>query len=62
MAYDLELADRIRKVVRGERGLSEKRMFGGLAFLIDEKMAVSASSKGGVLLRIDPDPDRGSGQ
>jgi TfoX/Sxy family transcriptional regulator of competence genes len=54
MAYDLELADRIRKVVRGERGLSEKRMFGGLAFLIDEKMAVSASSKGGLLLRIDP--------
>lgn len=54
MAYDLELADRIRKVVRGERGLSEKRMFGGLAFLIDEKMAVSASSEGGLLLRIDP--------
>jgi TfoX/Sxy family transcriptional regulator of competence genes len=54
MAYDLELADRIRRVVRGERGLSEKRMFGGLAFLIDKKMAVSASSKGGLLLRIDP--------
>ena len=54
MAYDLELADRIRKVVTGERGLSEKRMFGGLAFLIDEKMAVGASSKGGLLLRIDP--------
>jgi TfoX/Sxy family transcriptional regulator of competence genes len=53
MAYDLELADRIRKVVRGERGLSEKRMFGGLAFLIDEIMAVSASNKGGLLLRID---------
>ena len=54
MAYDVELADRIRKVVSGERGLSEERMFGGLAFLIDEKMAVSASSKGGLLLRIDP--------
>jgi TfoX/Sxy family transcriptional regulator of competence genes len=54
VAYDAELADRIRKVVGGERGLSEKRMFGGLAFLIDEKMAVSASSKGGLLLRIDP--------
>jgi hypothetical protein len=34
----------------------------GLAFLIDERMAVSASSKGGLLLRIDPDPDRVSGQ
>ena len=54
MAYDVELADRIRQVVGGERGLSEKRMFGGLAFLIDEKMAVSASSKGGLLLRSDP--------
>jgi hypothetical protein len=54
VAYDGELAGRIRKVVRGERGLSEKGMFGGLAFLIDEKMAVSASSKGGLLLRIDP--------
>jgi TfoX/Sxy family transcriptional regulator of competence genes len=54
MAYDLELADRIRQVVSGERGLSEKRMFGGLAFLIDEKMAISASSQGGLLLRIDP--------
>jgi len=54
MAYDEELADRIRTVVRGERGLSEKRMFGGLAFLIDEKMAVSASSQGGLLLRSDP--------
>ena len=54
MAYDDELANRIREVVRGEPGLTEKRMFGGLAFLIDGKMAVSASSKGGLLLRIDP--------
>jgi TfoX/Sxy family transcriptional regulator of competence genes len=54
MAYDDELASRIRKVVQGEPGLSEKRMFGGLAFLIDGKMAVSASSKGGLLVRIDP--------
>jgi hypothetical protein len=54
MTYDLELANRIREVMEGERGLSEKRMFGGLAFLIDDKMAVSASSKGGLLLRIDP--------
>jgi TfoX/Sxy family transcriptional regulator of competence genes len=54
MAYDDELASRIREVVRDERGLSEKRMFGGLAFLIDGNMAVGASSKGGLLLRIDP--------
>ncbi len=54
MAYDVELANRIRQVVGAERGLAERRMFGGLAFLIDGNLAVSASSKGGLLLRIDP--------
>jgi len=54
MAYDVELADRIRTVVRAEPGLTEKRMFGGLAFLIQGNMAVSASSQGGLLLRVDP--------
>lgn len=54
MAYDVDLADRIRAVVRAEPGLTEKRMFGGLAFLIRGNMAVSASSQGGLLLRVDP--------
>jgi hypothetical protein len=54
MAYDLELADRIRAIVQAEPGLTEKRMFGGLAFLIEGHMAVSASSQGGLLLRVDP--------
>jgi hypothetical protein len=54
MAYDEELANRIREVVQGEPGLSEKRMFGGLAFLVHGNMAVSASGKGGLLLRVDP--------
>ena len=54
MAYDEELANRIREVVGGEQGLTEKRMFGGLAFLINGNMAVSASSQGGLLLRVDP--------
>jgi len=54
MVYDDELAHRIRDVVRGEPGLTEKRMFGGLAFLVNGNMAVSASSQGGLLLRIDP--------
>ena len=53
MHYDDELANRIRQVVQGERGLTEKRMFGGLAFLINGNMAASASNKGGLLLRID---------
>ena len=54
MAYDEQLADRVREVVQDESGLTEKRMFGGLAFLINGNMAVSASSQGGLLLRVDP--------
>jgi len=55
MAYDEELADRIRALVAKERGLSEKKMFGGLAFLVGGHMAVAASGQGGVLVRVDPD-------
>jgi TfoX/Sxy family transcriptional regulator of competence genes len=54
MAYDEDLAGRIRDILAPERGLTEKRMFGGLAFLIDGHMAVAASSQGGLLLRVDP--------
>ncbi|MDQ1584848.1 MAG: hypothetical protein QOJ60_1527 [Actinomycetota bacterium] len=54
MAYDEELAARIRDAVVGEPGLTEKAMFGGLAFLIHGHMAVSASAQGGMLLRVDP--------
>lgn len=54
MAYDEKLADRIRELVAGESGLTEKKMFGGLAFLIAGNMAVAASGQGGVLVRVDP--------
>lgn len=54
MAYDEGLADRIREAVEGEAGISERRMFGGLAFLVNGNMAVAASGEGGLLLRIDP--------
>jgi TfoX/Sxy family transcriptional regulator of competence genes len=54
VTYDEALADRVRELVLGEDGLSEKRMFGGLAFMINGNMAVSASSQGGLLLRVDP--------
>jgi hypothetical protein len=54
VTYDDDLADRIRAVVGGEAGLDEKRMFGGLAFLVRGNMAVSASGQGGILLRVDP--------
>ena len=54
MAYDEQLADRIRALVEGEAGLTEKKMFGGLAFLIGGNMAVAASGQGGLLVRADP--------
>jgi TfoX/Sxy family transcriptional regulator of competence genes len=54
MAYDEELANRIRELVAGESGVSERRMFGGLAFLIGGNMAVAASGQGGILVRADP--------
>ena len=54
MAYDEELADRIRELVAGESALSEKKMFGGLAFLVGGNMAVAASGQGGLLVRVDP--------
>jgi TfoX/Sxy family transcriptional regulator of competence genes len=54
VAYDEELADRIRELLGAESGLTEKKMFGGLAFLIGGNMAVAASGQGGVLVRVDP--------
>jgi TfoX/Sxy family transcriptional regulator of competence genes len=55
VAYDEDLADRIRELLSGERGVTEKKMFGGLAFLIKGNMAIAASGQGGVLVRCDPD-------
>jgi len=54
VAYDEELAGRIRDLVAGQPGLTEQKMFGGLAFLIGGNMAVAASGQGGVLVRVDP--------
>jgi TfoX N-terminal domain len=54
MAYDHELANRIRTALQDESDLTEKQMFGGLAFLVNGHMAVSASGQGGLLLRCDP--------
>ncbi len=55
MAYDEHLAARLRALLEGERGLTEKRMFGGLAFLIGGNMAIAASGQGGLLVRADPE-------
>ncbi|HWE13677.1 MAG TPA: TfoX/Sxy family protein [Solirubrobacteraceae bacterium] len=54
MAYDENLANRVRELVAAEGGVVEKRMFGGLAFLIGGNMSVSVSGQGGLLLRVDP--------
>jgi hypothetical protein len=54
MAYDEDLADRLRELLAVEDGLSERAMFGGLAFLDNTKLAVSVSGRGGLLLRVDP--------
>ena len=55
MAYDEDLADRIRELIGDEPDLTEMKMFGGLAFLIGGNMAVSASGQGGLLLHVEPD-------
>lgn len=55
MAYDEDLACRIREILGLERGVEEKRMFGGLAFLIDGNMCVAVSGQGGLLVRVPPE-------
>jgi hypothetical protein len=54
MAYDEALAERIRELIRDEPGLTEQKMFGGLAFLVRGNMAIAASGQGGILVRVDP--------
>ena len=55
MAYDEDLANRVRELIAVESGLDEKKMFGGLAFLIDGNMAVGVSGQGGLMARVHPD-------
>ncbi len=54
VAYDVDMADRLREILASEPGVVEKPMFGGLAFMVAGHMAVSASGQGGLLLRVDP--------
>jgi TfoX/Sxy family transcriptional regulator of competence genes len=55
MAYDEVLANRIRELLGAQRGVEEKRMFGGLAFLVNGNMSVAVSGKGGLMVRVPPD-------
>ena len=54
MAYDRELAARIRAALAGHT-FREVDMFGGLSFMINEKLAVSASAQGDLMIRCDPE-------
>lgn len=54
MAYDAELADRIRDHLQGDPGLTERKMFGGLGFMLGGNMAAAASSTGDLMVRVDP--------
>jgi TfoX/Sxy family transcriptional regulator of competence genes len=54
VAYDEELAGRIRDLIAAEPGVIERKMFGGLAFLVGGNMAIAASGQGGLLVRVDP--------
>ena len=54
MAYDEDLANRIRELLAGESGVTEMKMFGGLAFLVGGNMSVAASGQGGLMVRVDP--------
>ena len=55
MAYDEALAQRIRELLADEPDVVEKRMFGGLAFLVGGRLSVGASVRGGLMLRCDPE-------
>ncbi len=55
MAYDEDLANRVRELLADEAGVTEKKMFGGLAFLIGGNMAVGVSGQGGLMVRVPPD-------
>lgn len=54
MTYDPDIAERLRELLAGEDNLTEQKMFGGLAFLINRNMAVAASAEGGLLVHVDP--------
>ena len=54
MPYDEDLAERVRELLAGEADVTEKKMFGGVAFLVGGNMAAAASGQGGLLVRVDP--------
>jgi len=55
MAYDEETAERVRRILRGRRGITEKKLMGGLSFMADDVMCCAVSGRGGLLVRVIPD-------
>jgi TfoX/Sxy family transcriptional regulator of competence genes len=58
VAHDEELADRVRVELHGldgVHGVEERRMFGGLAFLVRGAMALAVSGRGGIMVRVQPE-------
>jgi TfoX/Sxy family transcriptional regulator of competence genes len=55
MAYDEQLAERVRDLLNARAGVSEKKMFGGITFLINGNMAVGVSRRGGIFVRVEPE-------
>ena len=55
VAYDEDLANRIRELIAGGPDVTERRMFGGLAFLVGGNLSVAASGRGGLMVRVDPE-------
>jgi len=54
VAYDDDLANRIRELIAADPDVTEMRMFGGLAFLVGGNMSVAASGQGGLMVRVEP--------
>jgi len=54
VAYDEDLANRIRELIAADPEVTEKKMFGGLAFLVGGNMSLAASGQGGLMVRVDP--------
>jgi|SRR4051812_19235415 TfoX/Sxy family transcriptional regulator of competence genes len=55
MAYDAELAERIRTLLSGRSDVHEQKLFGGLCFMLRGNMCCAASGRGGLLVRVGPD-------
>jgi TfoX/Sxy family transcriptional regulator of competence genes len=59
MAYDRELVERLHALLASETTLEQKKMFGGIGFMVDGSLVVAATSNGGLLARVGPEAGPG---